>query len=644
MKNRWLTFVFLLFLCSCCLAQSNQERIDSLQQIIANQQGDAKALSLLEFAKLFEKELPKAFGFIQKATELTKNPEIIAKSHLARAYLFAQQNNDLDRLKEYDVAIQMLKGVNDTLMAEVLNDKSKVYERKGNYDESLKIRLDELKWRQKLNQKEAEVYSLQQVGYIYDRMNDFDQAITWHKKSLDLALQTRDNVLIGRAYGLIGIAYDEMQDYQKALDYNFKAVDYFKKTDTSYLFTWYSNIGNTYIKLEDYSQAEKFTLLALTASNAQERYVTRVNLANIYQKKGAYDKAEKVLQSVIQDLIKTDNTKYLSEAYFVMHELHKKKGNYAEALVYYEKFKEKEDEYLNEQKIKSINELTIQFETEKKQNQILQQKNQIYQNQIQLKNRRLWLIRVGALAIIIGLIGALFYFKQRNKIRQQKRESDLQLAIKTIENQNKLQEQRLAISRDLHDNIGSQLTFIISSIDTTKMFLGDENKKLSERLAQINAFTKDTILELRDTIWAMNNSQIGLEDLQTRILNFIDNAGFATEKISFKFQNKINNFNQYTLNSKNGMHVYRILQEAINNAIKHANASFISIKLSEEKKHICLQIKDNGQGIDASGNSYGNGLKSMQNRAKDMGGELSIVSAESGTTIQLKIPKNAFQN
>ena len=644
MKNRWLTFVFLLFLCSCCLAQSNQERIDSLQQIIANQQGDAKALSLLEFAKLFEKELPKAFGFIQKATELTKNPEIIAKSHLARAYLFAQQNNDLDRLKEYDVAIQMLRGVNDTLMAEVLNDKSKVYERKGNYDESLKIRLDELKWRQKLNQKEAEVYSLQQVGYIYDRMNDFDQAITWHKKSLDLALQTRDNVLIGRAYGLIGIAYDEMQDYQKALYYNFKAVDYFKKTDTSYLFTWYSNIGNTYIKLEDYSQAEKFTLLALTASNAQERYVTRVNLANIYQKKGAYDKAEKVLQSVIQDLIKTDNTKYLSEAYFVMHELHKKKGNYAEALVYYEKFKEKEDEYLNEQKIKSINELTIQFETEKKQNQILQQKNQIYQNQIQLKNRRLWLIRVGALAIIIGLIGALFYFKQRNKIRQQKRESDLQLAIKTIENQNKLQEQRLAISRDLHDNIGSQLTFIISSIDTTKMFLGDENKKLSDRLAQINAFTKDTILELRDTIWAMNNSQIGLEDLQTRILNFIDNAGFATEKMSFKFQNKINNFNQYTLNSKNGMHVYRILQEAINNAIKHANASLISIKLSEEKAHISLQIKDNGQGFDASGNSYGNGLKSMQNRAKDMGGELSIVSAESGTTIQLKIPKNAFQN
>lgn len=299
---------------------------------------------------------------------------------------------------------------------------------------------------------------------------------------------------------------------------------------------------------------------------------------------------------------------------------------------------------MNEQKIKSINELTIQFETEKKQNQILQQKNQIYQNQIQLKNRRLWLIRVGALAIIIGLIGALFYFKQRNKIRQQKRESDLQLAIKTIENQNKLQEQRLTISRDLHDNIGSQLTFIISSIDTTKMFLGDENKKLSDRLAQINAFTKDTILELRDTIWAMNNSQIGFEDLQTRILNFIDNAGFATEKISFKFQNKINNFNQYTLNSKNGMHVYRILQEAINNAIKHANASLISIKLSEETAHISLQIKDNGQGFDASGNSYGNGLKSMQNRAKDMGGELSIVSAESGTTIQLKIPKNAFQN
>ena len=233
MKNRCLTFVFLLLFCSCCVAQSNAEKIDSLQQIIAKQQGDDKALSLLELAKLFEKELPKAFDLIQKATKFTKNPEILAKSHLAKAFLYAQENNDLERLKEYDVAIQMLRGVNDTLMAEVLNDKSKVYERKGNYDESLKIRLNELKWRQKLYQKEAEVYSLQQVGYIYDRMNDFDQAISWHKKSLDLALQTNNHVLIGRAYGLIGIAYDELREYQKALEYNFKAVEYFKKAEAT---------------------------------------------------------------------------------------------------------------------------------------------------------------------------------------------------------------------------------------------------------------------------------------------------------------------------------------------------------------------------------------------------------------------------
>ena len=73
-----------------------------------------------------------------------------------------------------------------------------------------------------------------------------------------------------------------------------------------------------------------------------------------------------------------------------------------------------------------------------------------------------------------------------------------------IETQNKLQEQRLRISRDLHDNIGAQLTFIISSIDNLKFGFTDISEKLGSKLSNISSFTQQTIYELRDTIWAMN--------------------------------------------------------------------------------------------------------------------------------------------
>ncbi len=102
-----------------------------------------------------------------------------------------------------------------------------------------------------------------------------------------------------------------------------------------------------------------------------------------------------------------------------------------------------------------------------------------------------------------------------------------------METQNKLQEQRLAISRDLHDNIGVQLTFIIMSVDHLKQAFKPINEKIIEQLDSINSFAKSTILELRDTIWAMNQVEMTWEDIRVRTLNFMQ-KGRLSEKTQFE--------------------------------------------------------------------------------------------------------------
>ena len=92
-----------------------------------------------------------------------------------------------------------------------------------------------------------------------------------------------------------------------------------------------------------------------------------------------------------------------------------------------------------------------------------------------------------------------------------------------------MQEQRLNISRDLHDNIGAQLTFIISSVDNIKYAFDITNEKLDSKLNNISSFAKDTIVELRDTIWAMNSNEISFEDLEIRINNYIEKAKEAKD-------------------------------------------------------------------------------------------------------------------
>ena len=133
------------------------------------------------------------------------------------------------------------------------------------------------------------------------------------------------------------------------------------------------------------------------------------------------------------------------------------------------------------------------------------------------------------ISALLLLIIYLVYKNQKLKNKQQKQEYELTTAISKIETQNKLQEQRLSISRDLHDNIGAQLTFIISSIETLKQAFNITDDKINHKLSSISNFTKETITELRDTIWAMNHAEIDFNEIRSRILSFVDKAQKSNE-------------------------------------------------------------------------------------------------------------------
>lgn len=198
----------------------------------------------------------------------------------------------------------------------------------------------------------------------------------------------------------------------------------------------------------------------------------------------------------------------------------------------------------------------------------------------------------------------------------------------------RIYEQRLKISRDLHDNIGAQLTFIISSVDNLQYGFNITNNKLTAKLNSISAFTKDTIYELRDTIWAMNKHGISLEDLQVRISNFIDKAHLASSATQFSFTIDPLLHSNLEFSSVKGMNIYRIIQESVNNAIKYANALQLNIELKKSNDAILFKITDNGKGFDQNAVNAGNGLNNMKKRADDIGAQFKIESQmDKGTQI-----------
>ncbi|MCF6168298.1 7TM diverse intracellular signaling domain-containing protein [Lutibacter sp.] len=205
--------------------------------------------------------------------------------------------------------------------------------------------------------------------------------------------------------------------------------------------------------------------------------------------------------------------------------------------------------------------------------------------------------------------------------------------------QNKIYNQRLKISRDLHDNIGSQLTFIISSIDNLKFITKNSDEVVKNKLSEINQFTNNTISQLRDTIWAMNKNEISFEDFQGRVLAFIEKAKIATHGIKFNLNSTVSS--PIFFSSIKGINIFRVIQEAINNAIKYANASEIIININEINNKLIIEIKDNGTGFNLDTVELGNGLKNMQHRIEEINGEITIYSViNKGTSIIISCLKN----
>ncbi|TRX41512.1 tetratricopeptide repeat-containing sensor histidine kinase [Flavobacterium restrictum] len=486
-----------------------------------------------------------------------------------------------------------------------------IYEAIGN-KEKLALEYGELGYRMKKRNMAKALYYMQKAkniseknniqkpllsiynnyGYLKELQKEQDSALYYYKKGLKIKERIKDS--LGIPYSLNNIALIYIQKKQ------FKAAEILLNRSLRIRYKLNDQIGiaenNFYLGDLNFNQ------------NSFLQAITYYNKALEIAKKNGY-----------LDLI--------SNCHEIIAQTQEHLGNQKEALVNFKLFKKYSDSLINKDTNSKVAELDIKFETTKKEKLLLQK-------EAESKQKTTYLIGLVLVALLIALLGFLIYRQQKFKNKQQEQEFELKTAISQIETQNKLQEQRLNISRDLHDNIGSQLTFIISSVDNVKYAFDIDNKKLDDKLTNISSFAKETIVELRDTIWAMNSNEITFEDLESRIHNFIEKAKEAKDEIQFSFAIAAD-VKMKKLTSVEGMNMYRTIQEAVNNAIKYAQATTIAIAINKTETQIEITIQDNGIGFDQDTIVKGNGLRNMQKRMEDIGGQFNIQSATFGTKVTL---------
>ena len=546
-----------------------------------------------------------------------KDAAILDKVYLKNAEESAKIHYDLGEAKSY-------------------SNLSLVYYYQGKYEKDLAYSLKAIHIFEKLNDLENLSLEWGELGYRMKKRN-LEKAIQYMQKSKQIAEKNNLQKPLLSIYNNYGVLKEMKVEYDSALFYYEKGLALKQKINDQVGIPYsLNNIAGVFVLRKQFDKAEENYQKAL---EIRKKINDTVGIAENYSYLGDLHLMQKDFKKAIGFYQKsteiTDKHKYLGlsqDSYRKISECYENFGDHQNALQNFKKFSVLKDSLINQETNSKIAELEVKFDTNEKEKQLLQKQAEVETSRIKFSVAIVF-------AILASIIGFLFYRQQRLKNKQQHQEFELKSAMAQIESQNKLQEQRLSISRDLHDNIGAQLTFIISSLENTKFGIPNLETAVEKRLDKISDFTRNTIVELRDTIWAMNKADFTMEDLSSRIFNFIEHAQSANHNIQFNFSidEKLKN---KKFSSVVGVNLYRTIQESVNNAMKYANAHHIVINAEKFQEGLKIEIKDDGKGFDTENVDVGNGLLNMKKRMEEIGGNFSINSEiGKGTSVNVELLK-----
>lgn len=243
-------------------------------------------------------------------------------------------------------------------------------------------------------------------------------------------------------------------------------------------------------------------------------------------------------------------------------------------------------------------------------------------------------IRIFALVLLLLVVlGGIFYYFIISLKRHHRKILELKQRNMTAE-LDSIEQDRARIAFDLHDELSPVLSAIklkVSSFDLPDEEDRVQQKKTDEHLGAV-------LSRLRTISFDLMPATLKRKGLVAAVQEFLN---YASDRNRLEIQATIENV---SLNEMQSVHLYRLVQEIVQNAVKHSGASLLQIELREIDNKIILSTKDNGKGFEPEKkleDGEGFGLRNIHSRTDVLGGDLSITSkAGKGTVHTIKIPTN----
>ncbi len=474
----------------------------------------------------------------------------------------------------------------------------------------------------------ADVY--RHMAILYTQQKAYKKAIEYDSNVLYYGQKQGRGVLTMLTYDQLGKLYEDDQNYRDALK-NYKAaqdirdsINMLQKTKDSIAVSYNLDlIGDVFGSMGQKNNTEQSLLNTIetkkSLNDTLAMAINYLNLGILYEGKRQYAKSISALQQCLQYARAINYTDLNNSALSELANVFEQAGDYRQALTYFKRHKALNNSITNENSSKSIAALQNKYETTQKENQILQQR-------FEISRRNYW---VAGIAIILLLSLLLTYsWYRRSQLKQQNIATN---AI--IETEEK---ERKRIAQDLHDSV-SQLMMAakinLTVVGNETSFTSQEQQKRFEKAINL---VDEGFREVRTISHNMMPQALLESGLALVIKQFVENIENDSIKINL-FSKGFEEHFDGTIETI----LYRVLQECVNNILKHAKASRVDISLIKDETGISLTIEDNGIGFDTRQQLIdgGMGLKNIQNRINFLKGRLEFDSQPGkGTLVSIYIP------
>ena len=644
-KKIFITLVIILL--STVFVSAQKQMIDSLtKELTKNLADTSRALNLMRLAVAYEGvDTAKSAHFYKEAIAFGRKKKLTYLSgriYYNQALLFKAGSRYAEGEKSLDSAMYLLTHATapdvQFRIAQVYTEKSTLARYSGDYKKASSELLKAIDIFTKLEKYRSLLIAYINLASIYKEMNEFEIEAKYAKKAIDVARKTGKPEDFFITYSNVAIALNMMNEYKSADMYIDSATkNYSDKYMFDRLVTFHLIAGLIDMNLKKMRSAENHFQECYKISE-KNKFVfgmsqSRLQLSRVLTLEKKFSEAEPLLLSVYNDTKKTNEPSEMLVVLDYLSRFYEESGNYKPALSYYKEFKELTDSVSSSQNKEYLSGLEVKYDIATKENLLMSQKAQL------LKRRNFAYLLSGFLiTALLTVVFLIINFKHKQKIQQQRindleKEKQLEAAEAVVKGE---EQERSRLAKDLHDGLGGMLSGIKHSFTTMKgnLIMTPDNVQAFERSMDM---LDSSIREMRRVAHNMMPEALVRFGLDTALKDFCNDIN---QSGALKVNYQSIGMEGITIEPTTAITLYRIVQELLNNSMKHAQAHSAIVQVTNSNGLLSVTVEDDGKGFDTSilKTNKGIGWTNIQNRVDFLKGKLDIRSKEGeGTSVQIEL-------